>query len=124
VAGERYPHTARPPSRDVAEVEATKNAARFALPVFVILPGHSDRTRRVHLGWVEDWDDEAALMGLVFMALDLVHLRMFETLPRLEDLPVLVFGISVGLIGLSLACLAVYGVVRAIGWVIGGFAAS
>jgi hypothetical protein len=64
------------------------------------------------------------VVGLVFMALDLVHLKLFETLPRLEDLPVLVFGILAGLIGLGVACLAVYGLVRAIGWVIGGFAAS
>jgi putative restriction endonuclease len=56
-----YPKTARPPSRDAAEVEATKNASRLTLPIFVILPGSTDRTRRVCLGWVEDWDDEAAL---------------------------------------------------------------
>ena len=61
-----YPRTARPPSRDAAEVEATKNAARLALPIFVILPGQTDRTRRVHLGWVEDWDDEAALFLVLF----------------------------------------------------------
>jgi putative restriction endonuclease len=61
-----YPRTARPPSRDAAEVEATKNAARLALPIFVILPGQTDRTRQVHLGWVEDWDDEAALFLVLF----------------------------------------------------------
>src|SRR3974377_687790 len=50
-----YPSTSRPPSRDAAEVEATKNAARLPLPIFVILPGRTDRTRRVRLGWIEDW---------------------------------------------------------------------
>jgi putative restriction endonuclease len=61
-----YPSTSRPPSRDAAKVEATKNAARLALPIFVILPGQTDRTRRVRLGWVEDWDDKAALFLVLF----------------------------------------------------------
>jgi hypothetical protein len=61
-----YPSTSRPPTRDGAEVEATKNAARLALPIFVILPGQTDRTRRVRLGWVEDWDDKAALFLVLF----------------------------------------------------------
>jgi HNH endonuclease len=61
-----YPRTSRPPSRDAAEVEATKNAARLGLPVFVVLPGTTDRTRLVRLGWVEDWDDEAALFLVLF----------------------------------------------------------
>ena len=61
-----YPRTSRPPSRDAAEVEATKNAARLGFPLFVVLPGPTDRTRRVRLGWVEDWDDEAALFLVLF----------------------------------------------------------
>ena len=61
-----YPHTSRPRSRDAAEVEATKNAAHLALPLFVILPGQIDRTRKVRLGWVEDWDDKAALFLVLF----------------------------------------------------------
>lgn len=61
-----YPSTARPASRDAAEVEATKNAARLRLPVFVILPGETNQTRGVRLGWVEDWDDEAALFLVLF----------------------------------------------------------
>jgi hypothetical protein len=47
-------------------VEATKNAARLSVPIFVILPGQTDRTRRVRLGWVEDWDDKAALFLVLF----------------------------------------------------------
>jgi hypothetical protein len=33
-------------------------------------------------------------------------------------------GLVIGLIILGLACLAIYGLVRAIGWVVGGFMAS
>jgi hypothetical protein len=62
------------------------------------------------------------LMGLVMVVADGVHLRLWET--KLSDLPVVIGGVLIGLLGLSLACLAVYGIVRAIGWVIGGFAAS
>jgi hypothetical protein len=47
-------------------LDTTKNAANLNLPIFVILPGDTDRTRRVRLGWVEDWDDEAALFLLLF----------------------------------------------------------
>jgi len=50
----------------VAEVEATKNAARLGIPIFVILPGETNQTRRVRLGWVEDWDDEASLFLVLF----------------------------------------------------------
>lgn len=53
-----YPTTQRPPNRDVAEVQATKNAAALALPIFVILPGvESSGKRRVRVGWVVDFDD-------------------------------------------------------------------
>ena len=61
-----YPSTSRPVSRDTAEVEATKNAARLGIPIFVILPGETHQTRRVRLGWVEDWDDEASLFLVLF----------------------------------------------------------
>ena len=61
-----YPSTSRPSSRDAAEVEATKNANQLGLPVFVILPGETNQTRRVRLGWIEDWDDEAALFLVLF----------------------------------------------------------
>ena len=61
-----YPRTSRPSSRDAAEVEATKNANRLGLPVFIILPGETNQTRCVRLGWIEDWDDEAALFLVLF----------------------------------------------------------
>ena len=40
------------------------------------------------------------------------------------EVPMLIFGVFVGLIEATLVSLAVYGIVRAIGWVIGGFMAS
>jgi putative restriction endonuclease len=54
-----YPKTSRPPARDAAEVQATKNAMNHELPVFVVLPGKETRARRsLKLGWVSDFDDE------------------------------------------------------------------
>jgi putative restriction endonuclease len=53
-----YPKTLRPPSRDAAEVQATKNAMAAKLPIFVILPGVSSSSKRsIKLGWVSDFDD-------------------------------------------------------------------
>ena len=60
--------------------------------------------------------------GLAMMVVDAVHLKLWDA--SLSDLPVVVGGVLIGLFGLGLACLAVYGLVRAIGWVIGGFMAS
>ena len=48
-----YHRTSRPSSRDAAEVEATKNASRLGFPVFIILPGETNQTRCVRLGWIE-----------------------------------------------------------------------
>ena len=54
-----YPKTSRPPARDAAEVQATKNAMNHQLPVFVVLPGKESKARRsLKLGWVSDFDDE------------------------------------------------------------------
>src|SRR5215467_15794450 len=62
-----YPTTHRPPSRDAAEVQATKNAAALSLPIFVILPGTTSAARRsVQLGWVVDFDDENRQFLIVF----------------------------------------------------------
>ena len=43
---------------------------------------------------------------------------------RADDVPMVTSAFLIGLLEVGLACLIVYGVVRAIGWVIGGFAAS
>ena len=52
----------------------------------------------------------------------MVTLRLWEV--TYGDLPVVLFGALVGLVEVAVVCLAVYAIVRAIGWVIGGFAAS
>ncbi len=51
-----FPDTHRPPRRDVSEIEATKNAGRLGLPVFVIT--HTSHSKRdVYVGWITAWDD-------------------------------------------------------------------
>ena len=60
-------------------------------------------------------------IGLPLMVADAVRLKLWDA--GQGDIPVLVVGVLIALVGLGLACLAVYGVVRAIGWVIGDFAA-
>jgi hypothetical protein len=60
-------------------------------------------------------------IGLPLMVADPVRLKLWDA--GQGDIQVLVFAVLIGLVGLGVACLAVYGVVRAIGWVIGGFAA-
>jgi len=62
-----YPKTARPRAYDEGEVEATKDAGRLGLPVFVILPSQSGPgEREVRLGWVADWDDESEVFLVSF----------------------------------------------------------
>jgi hypothetical protein len=61
-------------------------------------------------------------IGLVLIAIDAVKLKLWDVGP--SDVPVVVMGVLAGFIEVGIACLVVYGVVRAIGWVIGGFAAS
>ena len=57
-----YPKTNRPTGRDKSEVEATKNAARMAVPIFIITyPTPNSSKRNVQLGWVEDWEDESGI---------------------------------------------------------------
>jgi hypothetical protein len=55
------------------------------------------------------------LIGLPLMVADGVRLKLWDA--GQGDIPVLVVGVLIALGGLGLACLAVYGVVRAIGWV-------
>jgi putative restriction endonuclease len=52
--------------RDVQEVDATKAAKTLGLPVFVVVQPDSSSRRVVHLGWVEDWDDESELFLITF----------------------------------------------------------
>jgi hypothetical protein len=62
-----YPTTHRPPGRDRAEIQATKNAATLSLPIFVILPGTESAAKRsVRFGWVVDFDDENRQFLILF----------------------------------------------------------
>jgi len=62
-----YPKTSRPPARDAAEIQATKNAMSHQLPIFVVLPGKTSQSRRsVKLGWVCDFDDENQQFLILF----------------------------------------------------------
>jgi putative restriction endonuclease len=55
-----YPATNRAGGeRDEGEIEATKNAKRLGLPVFVVLAGRAEARRTVKLARVMDYDDEA-----------------------------------------------------------------
>jgi putative restriction endonuclease len=66
-AGEyHYPTTNRGGLRDANEVEATKNAGRLGLPVFVILKGATSGTREVRRGWIESWDDARRVFLIAF----------------------------------------------------------
>ena len=60
-----YPDTRRQ-GRDEAEIEATRNAMRCRLPLFVILRGPKAGLRKVRRGWVEDWDDTSRMFLLAF----------------------------------------------------------
>jgi hypothetical protein len=64
----------------------------------------------------------AGAVRIAFIAHDVVTLRLWEV--TYGDLPIVLFGALIGLVEVVVVCLAVYGLVRAIGWVIGGFAAS
>ena len=62
-----YPSTNRGPNRDANEIAATQNAYRYELPIFVILPGQTAKSKRhVKIGWVEDWDDLGRLFLITF----------------------------------------------------------
>jgi len=60
-----YPRT-EVPGRDAQEVSATKAARGLKLPLFVVVQPDSSSRRVVHLGWVEDWDDDAELFLISF----------------------------------------------------------
>lgn len=54
-----YPATKRGGDRDAGEIEATKNAMKLDLPLFVVLRGREHARRCVKRGWVIDSDDDA-----------------------------------------------------------------
>jgi putative restriction endonuclease len=64
-----YPDTNRVKGRDLSEINATKAAGRFGVPVFVITHSQPDSTKRdVHLGWIEGWDDSLKQFLVTFDA--------------------------------------------------------
>ena len=58
-----YPRTDQP-GTDRSEIEATKNAHRLEIPVFVVVK--QGTLRDVHLAWVEDWDDNDETFLITF----------------------------------------------------------
>lgn len=60
-----YPKTERP-GRDRAEISASKAAYRAALPIFVITAGPTGRTRKVHRGYIEDFNDDLEMFLVTF----------------------------------------------------------
>src|SRR5262249_12962905 len=53
--------------RDDSEIEATKAAGNLRLPVFVVShPTPRSPVRDVALGWVEGWNDDAAIFLITF----------------------------------------------------------
>jgi hypothetical protein len=61
-------------------------------------------------------------VGLALIISDVVRLRLWDT--RLDELPPVLGGLAIGLLILGLACVSIYGFVRATGWVIGRFVSS
>jgi hypothetical protein len=54
-----YPKTNRPKNTDHSEIEATKNAKRFQVPIFIITHAEkNEKLRDVRLGYVAEWNDE------------------------------------------------------------------
>ena len=56
-------------------------------------------------------------IGLVVIARDAATLRLWEV--TYVDLPVVALGALIGLIEIAVVCLAAYGFVHAIGWIVG-----
>lgn len=57
-----YPETNRAGTRDLGEIEATKNCQRYSIPLFVISASKENKNLRdIHLGSVIDYDDNAKL---------------------------------------------------------------
>jgi hypothetical protein len=53
------------------------------------------------------------VVGFILMAIDVVHLKLWDV--RVDQLPLLIATFLFGLLEVGLACLAVYGIFRAIG---------
>jgi hypothetical protein len=64
----------------------------------------------------------AGAIDTVLIARDAVTLRLWEV--TYGELPVVLFGALVGLVEVAVVSLSVYGLIRAIGWVIAHFRAA
>jgi putative restriction endonuclease len=84
-----YPKTKRGRTRDTTEIEATKRAGRFDLPILVILSGPTHDTRSVRLGWVTDWDDNSTHFLILFGQ----QKPLYEP-PASEAAPFTLFGVE------------------------------
>jgi hypothetical protein len=56
-------------------------------------------------------------IGLFFIARDAMMLRLWEV--GADKIPLLIFNMLSGLAEVAFACLAAYGLVRAVGWIVG-----
>ncbi len=74
-----YPDTGRPDKRDEAEVQATKRAALFGLPIFVITHSENGRSRNVRRAWVDAWDNDQKCFAISFKAEPIVPLSESTT---------------------------------------------
>jgi putative restriction endonuclease len=58
-----YPSTKRS-TVDKNEISATKNAHHLKLPIFAVI--QKGKTRNIHLGWVQEWDDNQQVFLIEF----------------------------------------------------------
>lgn len=77
-----YPETKRTTSRDKNEIQATKNAGKENLPIFIILNGVNSKHRSLKLGWVVGYDDDSKLFNISFS-----EGKMEEAASDLDDTP-------------------------------------
>jgi putative restriction endonuclease len=61
-----YPETQRTGNTDLNEIEATKNAGRLGLPLFVISATNHNK-RNVKVGRIEKWDDRSKTFLISFV---------------------------------------------------------
>jgi hypothetical protein len=105
--------------------EALRENLKLRSELAVEVAKSRERAQRVSRGFHLFGLISALIAGAVriaFIAHDVVTLRLWEV--TYGDLPIVLFGALIGLLEIVVVCLAVYGLVRAIGWVIGGFVAS
>ena len=87
-----YPKTNRPKNTDRSEIEATKNAKRFQIPLFIITHSKkNDKLRDVRLGYVSEWNDENETFLIEFSDMGEVKSAPIQVV---EDQPFTVYSAS------------------------------